>query len=125
MWVVPYAGRNPPMLVGGALCRAELSMTREGQGPMAKPRVMGPTAGTWCRSQTAQSKPPAGRCPEPLVGGALCRTEPSRRLGAQQRGPQHTPFMRIGELPPRGGQHRWSPLPSGLWVVPFAGRNPP
>ena len=25
LWVVPYAGRNHPALVGGALCRAEAS----------------------------------------------------------------------------------------------------
>ena len=51
--------------------------------------------------------------------------EPSRGYGAQQRGARHAPFMRTGELPPHGGQYRWSSLPSGLWVVPYAGWNPP
>ena len=74
---VPYAGQNPPMLVGGALCRAEPSITRDGRGPVAKPPVMGPAASARRGSQTALSKPPTGRCPEPLVGGALCRAEPS------------------------------------------------
>ena len=60
-----------------------------------------------------------------LVGSALCRAEPSCREGAQQRGPQYTPFKRIGELLPRGGQYGWTSLPNGLWVVPYAGRNPP
>ena len=102
LWVVPYAGRNPPMLVGGALCRAEPSMTREGQGLVAKPPMMGPAAGTWRGSQTALSEPPTGGCHELLVGGALCRAEPSRRHDAQQRGPQHMPFREDrGAAPPR------------------------
>ena len=102
LWVVPYAGRNPPMLVGGALCRAEPSMTREGQGLVAKPPVMGPGAGTWHGSQTALSEPPTGGCHELLVGGALRRAEPSRKHDAQQRGPQHMPFREDrGAAPPR------------------------
>ena len=77
LWVVPYAGWNPPMLVGHALCRAEPSMTCVGRGPVAKPPVMGPAAGTWRGSQTALSEPPTGGCREQLVGGALCRAAPS------------------------------------------------
>ena len=45
-------------------------------------------------------------------------------------------FERTGEPPPHGGQHRCSSLPCSLWVVPggtlpclwvvpYAGRNPP
>ena len=102
LWVVPYAGRNPPMLVGRALCRAEPSMTCVGRGPVAKPPVMGPAAGTWRGSQVALSEPPTGGCHELLVGGALCRAEPSRRHDAQQRGPQHMPFREDrGAAPPR------------------------
>ena len=52
-------------------------MTREGRGPVAKPPVMGPAAGAQRGSHTALSKPPTGRCPEPLVDGALCWAEPS------------------------------------------------
>ena len=55
-------------LVGGALCRAEPSMTRKGRGPVAKPPVVGPAADARRGSQTALSKPPTGRCREPLVG---------------------------------------------------------
>ena len=73
----------PQRLVGGALCRAEPSMTREGRGPVAKPPVMGPAAGARRGSQTALSKLPAGRCPEPLVGSALCWAEPSITGGWQ------------------------------------------
>ena len=36
LWVVPYAGRNPPMLVGRALCRAEPS--GKGAGGPLNPR---------------------------------------------------------------------------------------
>ena len=152
LWVVPYAGRNPPMLVGCALCRAEPSLTCVGRGPVAKPPVMGPAADTRRGSQTALSEPPTGGCHELLVGGALCRAEPSRRHDAQQRGPQHMPFREDrGAAPPRwtaqvflpslqlvGGalcraepSHAcgWCPMPGGtlpcLWVVPYAGRNPP
>ena len=139
LWVVPYAGRNPPMLVGRALCRAEPSMTREGQGPVAKPPVMGPAAGTWRGSHTALSEPPTGGCHELLVGGALRRAEPSRRLDAQQRGPQHMPFREDGGaappavdstgVPPFPAACGWYPMLGGtlpcLWVVPYAGRNPP
>ena len=77
LWVVPYAERNPPMLVGRALCQAEPSMTCVGRGPVAKPPVMGPAADTWRGSQTALSKPPTGGWHELIVGGALCRGEPS------------------------------------------------
>ena len=52
-------------------------MTCVGRGPVAKPPVMGPAAGTWRGSQTALSEPPTGGCHDLLVGGALCRAEPS------------------------------------------------
>ena len=94
----------PQQLVGGALCRAEPSMTRAGRGPVAKPPVMGPAAGAWRGSQTALSKAPTGRCPEPLVGGALCRAEPSRGHSTQQRGPR---------LSPEAG--RWECWPTSCW----------
>ena len=77
LWVVPYAGQSPPMLVGRALCRAEPSMTCVGRGPMAKPPVMGPAASTRHGSETALSGPPKGGCHELLVGSALCQAEPS------------------------------------------------
>ena len=42
LWVVPDAGRNPPILVGRALCRAEPS--RKGAGAPATPPGMGSVA---------------------------------------------------------------------------------
>ena len=126
------------MLVGGALCRAEPSMTCVGRGPVAKPPVMGPAAGTWRGSQTALSEPPTGGCHELLVGDALCRAEPSCRHDAQQRGPQHMPFRedrgagtRVDStvVAPSPAACGWCPMPGGtlpcLWVVPYAGRDPP
>ena len=87
LWVVPYAGRNPPA-------------------------GMTPSKGAHntCRFERTGELPPRGgqhRCsslPLQLVGGALCRAEPSHACG-------------------------WCPMPGGtlpcLWVVPYAGRNPP
>ena len=40
--VVPYAARNPPMLVGGALCRAEPTFTGGWRDPRVKPTVSRP-----------------------------------------------------------------------------------
>ena len=77
----PPRGRCPELLVGGALCLAELSITRDGRGLVEKPPVIGPAVGARHRSQTALSKPPLGRRPELLVGGALCRAEPSHGCG--------------------------------------------
>ena len=68
--------------------------------------------------------PYAGWNPPMLVGGALCRAEPSRGHTARRRGPEHPPFMRTRGSP-CSAQHMWSSLPSGLWVVPYAGWNPP
>ena len=42
LWVVPYAGRNPPILVGRALCRAEPS--EYGATSPLKPPGMGGVA---------------------------------------------------------------------------------
>ena len=80
------------MLVGRTLSQAEPSVTCVGQGPVAKPPVMGPAAATWRGSQTALSERLTGGCHELLVGGALTRAEPSRRLDTQQSSPQHMPF---------------------------------
>ena len=74
LWVVPYAGWNPPARVGGALCRAEPSeacgwfpmVPYAGRNP---PMLMG--SSLWCPM-------PGGtlRCLWVVPYGALCRGNP-------------------------------------------------
>ena len=101
LWVVPYAGRTPPVLVGSALCWAQPSESCGGQGPVAKSPAKRPAAVRSSRSFTAPtghhrsyyrdsdewrkgSGPPTvvgtrGSSPPSLklVGRVLCRAEPS------------------------------------------------
>ena len=98
--------------------------------------MMCPAVGTQPVSQTALSKPPgvgvmnhlwvvpyAARRPPMLVGSPLCRPEPI--LETQQRGAQHMPFGEDKGATPPCGKHSFFCPPCSLWVVPYAGRNPP
>ena len=124
LWVVPYAGRSPPMLVGGALCQTEPSHAC-GWCPMPG----GALPCLWV-------VPYAGRSPPMLVGGALCRAEPSHACGWCPMPGRALPCLWVvpyaGRSPPMlvGGalcqaepSHAcgWCPMPGGalpcLWVV--------
>ena len=58
LWVVPHAGRNPPILVGRALCRAEPS--RKGAGAPATPPEW---AARWSDGAVGRAAAPAPRLP--------------------------------------------------------------
>ena len=103
-----------PAPLGRALCGAEPSMTLEGQGPVGKPPMMCPAAGTRPVSQTALSKPPgvgvmnhlwvvpyAARRPPMLVGSPLCRPEPILETRRPAKGrTTHAIWRGPGSYPP-------------------------
>ena len=114
--LVPYAGRSPPMLVGGARCWVEPYKTGGGLGLMAKPPTREPAA-MWCN-------------------GSLTTPAPASHTGAA------TGTQMTGEKEPKphSRQYRWFLSPCSeacgwclmlvgtlpcLWLVPYAGRNPP